>query len=150
MQYNIAPVQYFNTSTTTNITVSEVAFALGLAKLSMYLDHKIRCNCRLNTTANMTQCIGDYSTYDIMQIDVICYTCLGAVEYFKALRLLDNTKTCLTAMDSVCSPFLGGLHSVGLACRLFSAKLCSIPMIESIVDIQSETDVCIGQLFCPP
>lgn len=125
-------------------------FARGLAKLSMYLEHKMRCNCRLNKTlSEQKQCVDSYSNYDITLTKVKCDTCLGAVSYFKALRAMDQNKTCQAAMNLLCFPFLNSLSSVGVACRQFSSKFCAIPMIESVVDVSSSSmDVCTCQLFC--
>ncbi|KAG2389403.1 hypothetical protein C9374_013963 [Naegleria lovaniensis] len=157
LQYNIAPTLTFTTvESTQNLTSSSVVentrlqFARGVAKLSMFLEHKMRCNCRMHKTIfEQKQCIDNYSHYDIFLTKVKCETCLGAASYLKALRSLDENKTCVAAMNSVCYPFRDNLSSVGVACRQFSSKFCGIPMIESIVDVSSTpTDVCVGQSFC--
>ncbi|EFC45881.1 predicted protein [Naegleria gruberi] len=148
IQYNIVP-QVTAITIKTNLTEAKYQFAKGIAQFSMYLDHKLRCNCRLETTDTAkTTCINNYSDFDVKSSTTACAVCKGAVQYLKALRTVDSTMRCSDSMKDICSPFNDGLHSVGLACRLSTKSLCGITLMEQMVDSQSISEFCSGHSYC--
>ena len=124
-------------------------FAKGLAQLTMYLDHSLRCNCRFEATIEkQMECVGNYTVFDFKPTNKGCNMCLGAIETYKQAKEIDPSTTCEQAMDTLCKPYKNSLNSVGVACRLSTRSLCNTFMLDTLIGVQTTSEFCYGQQFC--